>query len=140
MKFRIAASAAAEAPPPPGEEEGYAMSGGYIWAPITLALCSMPLVAIGSCLILWGEPVAAGSGIPEVKTYLQGVRLPRMLRVRTLVCKATGVLGSVSGGLVCGKEGPMIHAGAIMAAGLTDALSKLPPLGISTNVRANDLP
>ena len=79
MKFRIAASAAAEAPPPPGEEEGYAMSGGYIWAPITLALCSMPLVAIGSCLILWGEPVAAGSGIPEVKSYLQGVRLPRML-------------------------------------------------------------
>jgi len=42
-----------------------------------------------------------------------------MLRTSALVAKAVGVLGSVSGGLIVGKEGPMIHIGAVIAAGLS---------------------
>jgi len=90
---------------------------------VYLAL-GVALVALSSCLILFIEPVAAGSGIPEVKAYLQGVRLPRILRVTTLICKSVGVTLSVSGGLVVGKEGPMIHAGAIVAAGISQGSSK----------------
>ncbi|OXB77323.1 UNVERIFIED_CONTAM: hypothetical protein H355_002315 [Colinus virginianus] len=64
------------------------------------------------------RPVAAGSGIPEIKCYLNGVKVPGVVRLRTVVCKALGVLFSVAGGLFVGKEGPMIHSGAVVGAGL----------------------
>eukprot|EP00964_Phaeocystis_antarctica_P062224 scaffold37267_cov66-Phaeocystis_antarctica.AAC.6 len=85
---------------------------------------SVTFVAIAAALVVFIEPVAGGSGIPEVKTYLQGVKVPRLLRTTTLLCKTVGVLFSVGGGLVVGKEGPMIHAGAIVAAGLSQGSSK----------------
>ncbi|XP_018426778.1 PREDICTED: chloride transport protein 6 [Nanorana parkeri] len=64
------------------------------------------------------QPIAAGSGIPEIKCYLNGVKVPGVVRLRTLVCKVLGVLFGVSGGLFVGKEGPMIHSGAVVGAGL----------------------
>ncbi|XP_019849977.1 PREDICTED: chloride transport protein 6-like [Amphimedon queenslandica] len=64
------------------------------------------------------EPIAAGSGIPEIKCYLNGIRMPRVARIRTLMAKACGVLFSVAGGFLVGKEGPMIHTGAIVGAGI----------------------
>ena len=82
------------------------------------------LIGLSASLVLFVEPIAGGSGIPEVKAYLQGVRVPRILRVTTLFCKAVGVTLSVAGGLVVGKEGPMIHAGSIVAAGLSQGSSK----------------
>ena len=45
--------------------------------------------------------MAAGSGIPEIKCYLNGVKVPGIVRLRTLLCKVFGVLFSVAGG----KEG-----------------------------------
>ena len=36
------------------------------------------------------------------------------MKLRTLVAKATGVLFSVAGNMLVGKEGPMIHSGAII--------------------------
>uniref|UniRef100_A0A3P9IGY5 Chloride channel protein n=1 Tax=Oryzias latipes TaxID=8090 RepID=A0A3P9IGY5_ORYLA len=78
---------------------------------------NMIFVFIASLLVLI-EPVAAGSGIPEIKSYLNGVKIPGIVRLRTFICKAAGVLFSVSGGLFVGKEGPMIHSGAIVGAGL----------------------
>lgn len=64
-----------------------------------------------SISVSFPQPVAAGSGIPEIKCYLNGVKVPGVVRLRTVVCKAAGVLFSVAGGkegLVCsscwGKE------------------------------------
>ncbi|XP_032904136.1 chloride transport protein 6 [Amblyraja radiata] len=74
-------------------------------------------IFLASLLVLI-EPIAAGSGIPEIKCYLNGVKIPGIVRLRTLVCKALGVLFCVSGGLFVGKEGPMIHSGAVVGAGL----------------------
>jgi chloride channel 7 len=37
------------------------------------------------------------------------------VRIKTLVCKAVGVTLSVLGGLAVGKEGPMVHSGAVIA-------------------------
>jgi len=42
---------------------------------------------------------------------------------QTLFAKVVGVTFSVSGGLACGKEGPMIHAGAVVAAGVSQGRS-----------------
>ncbi|XP_012640786.1 H(+)/Cl(-) exchange transporter 6 isoform X2 [Microcebus murinus] len=78
---------------------------------------NLTFVFLASLLVLI-EPVSAGSGIPEIKCYLNGVKVPGIVRFRTLVCKALGVLFSVAGGLFVGKEGPMIHSGAVVGAGL----------------------
>ncbi|XP_043531813.1 chloride transport protein 6 isoform X2 [Chiloscyllium plagiosum] len=78
---------------------------------------NMGFVFLASLFVLI-EPVAAGSGIPEIKCYLNGVKIPGIVRLRTLVCKAVGVLFCVAGGLFVGKEGPMIHSGAVVGAGL----------------------
>ena len=72
-------------------------------------------VLIGSFLIAYIEPVAGGRGIPQVKCYLNGVKIPRIVRIKTLLCKSVGVIFSVLGGLAVGKEGPMIHSGAVVA-------------------------
>ncbi|XP_065899920.1 H(+)/Cl(-) exchange transporter 7-like [Dysidea avara] len=81
------------------------------------------LVAVAAALVVWIEPVAAGSGIPEIKCYLNGIKVPHVVRAKTLIAKTVGVLFSVSGGLSVGKEGPMIHAGSVVAAGISQGRS-----------------
>ncbi|XP_067006232.2 H(+)/Cl(-) exchange transporter 7 [Anabrus simplex] len=80
-------------------------------------------VAIGSFLVAYVEPVAAGSGIPQVKCYLNGVKIPRVVRIKTLLVKVVGVISSVVGGMAVGKEGPMVHSGAVVAAGISQGKS-----------------
>uniref|UniRef100_A0A8C4YXF0 Chloride channel protein n=1 Tax=Gadus morhua TaxID=8049 RepID=A0A8C4YXF0_GADMO len=84
---------------------------------LELMAFNLTFVFIASMLVLI-EPVAAGSGIPEIKSYLNGVKIPGIVRLRTFLCKAVGVLFTVAGGMFVGKEGPMIHSGAIVGAGL----------------------
>ena len=87
-------------------------------------LYTSALASVAAALVVLVAPIAGGSGIPEVKSYLQGCRVPGLLRTRTLLAKTVGVLCSVASGLVLGKEGPMIHTGAIVAAGLSQGSSK----------------
>ncbi|CAG9817829.1 unnamed protein product [Phaedon cochleariae] len=97
---------------------------GKLYIPFGLwALYNTVPVLIGSLLVTYVEPIAAGSGIPQVKCYLNGVKIPRVVRVRTLVVKSIGVICSVVGGLAGGKEGPMIHSGAVVAAGISQGKS-----------------
>lgn len=49
------------------------------------------------------QPIAGGSGIPQVKCYLNGIKMPRIVRIKTLIVKIIGVITSVVGGLACGK-------------------------------------
>lgn len=65
------------------------------------------------------EPMASGSGIPEVKCFLNGIDIPRVVEVKTLVFKALGIIFACSAGLPLGKEGPMVHVGAVVAAGVS---------------------
>lgn len=53
--------------------------------------------------------------------YLNGTNYIRILRIPTLVVKAIGVVFSVSGGLAIGKEGPLVHSGAAVAANVSHA-------------------
>ncbi|XP_013381142.1 H(+)/Cl(-) exchange transporter 7 [Lingula anatina] len=80
-------------------------------------------VLIASILVAYVEPQAGGSGIPQIKCYLNGVKIPRVVRIKTLVSKCIGVVFSVVGGLAVGKEGPMIHSGAVIAAGISQGRS-----------------
>ncbi len=83
------------------------------------------LFAIIATIFVWIEPVSAGSGIPEVKCYLNGIDIPRIVRVKTLVCKVIGVTFAVAAGLPVGKEGPMVHSGAVVAAGISQGKTKV---------------
>ncbi len=53
-------------------------------------------------------------GCPQA--YLNGVDVPYIFHLNTLVAKVLGAVGSVAGGLAIGKEGPFVHAGAAIAA------------------------
>uniref|UniRef100_A0A6B0VEA4 Chloride channel protein n=1 Tax=Ixodes ricinus TaxID=34613 RepID=A0A6B0VEA4_IXORI len=80
-------------------------------------------VLAGSALVAYVAPVAAASGIPVIKCYLNGVKVPEVVRFKTLLVKAVGVVLSVVGGLAVGKEGPMIHCGSVIAAGVSQGKS-----------------
>ena len=58
----------------------------------------MAFVGVATALVVWVEPAAAGSGIPDVKAYLNGTNLQQFLTFRALVCKVIGVMFSVGGG------------------------------------------
>ena len=63
----------------------------------------LSLGAVMFCVFM--APAAAGSGIPMVKCYLNGIKIPNVVRVKTLIAKVLGLSLAVSGGLACGKEG-----------------------------------
>lgn len=86
-------------------------------------LLSCIAVLVACMLVLFVAAKGAGSGIPELKAYLNGVRVPGYLSLQTLAVKSIGVAFSIGGGLICGKQGPMIHAGAIIGAGLSQGTS-----------------
>jgi Voltage gated chloride channel len=93
------------------------------WAFAVFCLYQTTFAAMAS-LFVWIEPVCAGSGIPEIKCFLNGIDLPRVVRVQTLLCKVAGVTFSVAAGLPVGKEGPMVHSGAVVAAGISQGKSR----------------
>jgi chloride channel 7 len=103
---------------------GYANTDGSILRAFFVFLMYQTcFAAIASCFVWW-EPVCAGSGIPEIKCFLNGIDLPRVVRVQTLLCKVLGVTFSVAAGLPVGKEGPMVHSGAVVAAGISQGKSR----------------
>ena len=99
--------------------------GARAWRPfVALAGVNCCFVGFAALCVNYVEPCAKGSGIPEIKAYLNGRRVPRVLHWRTVVAKVLGVLGSVGGQLPAGKEGPLIHAGAGLGATLCAALAR----------------
>lgn len=65
-------------------------------------------------LTVYIGPFAAGSGVPEVMGLLNGVNLSGATDISTLVIKVLGVVLAVVGNLCVGKEGPLVHIGAIV--------------------------
>ncbi|XP_051569810.1 H(+)/Cl(-) exchange transporter 7-like [Myxocyprinus asiaticus] len=103
--------------------EKFTELGGLSISLILWAVLNSAFVMVGGIIVAFIEPIAAGSGIPQIKCYLNGVKIPRVVRLKTLVVKVCGVICSVAGGLAVGKEGPMIHSGAVVAAGVSQGRS-----------------
>jgi chloride channel 7 len=90
------------------------------WASSFFSFVSISVVfGIVAGILCWIEPAAAGSGIPEIKAYLNGINLNKVVRIRVLYAKVIGMCFSVAAGLPLGKEGPMIHSGAIVGAAVS---------------------
>ncbi|KAL7749343.1 hypothetical protein RI367_005214 [Sorochytrium milnesiophthora] len=82
---------------------------------------------LGVACILY-EPSAEGSGMPEVIAFLNGLKQPRYLTIKTFVFKLLGTFFIVGAGLFSGFDGPYIHTplgGAMFA--LEEAMSFYEP-------------
>ncbi|CAK8985921.1 unnamed protein product [Durusdinium trenchii] len=108
--------------------------GAQYLCDIGFCLCA---AAIAGILVCFVEVLAAGSGIPEIKCFLNGIHLPKLVSGKTLFAKAVGIVFSVVAGLPCGKEGPMIHSGAIVGAMVTcfNLERRLRPLNLDVETR-----
>ena len=49
-------------------------------------------VSIAGIMVIFFAPIAAGSGIPEVKCYLNGIKMPEVVRLKTVLVKTIGQL------------------------------------------------
>ncbi|OQS06337.1 channel voltage activated chloride channel [Thraustotheca clavata] len=93
------------------------------WAFTFFVAVNAGIVAFASGVITACAPSAAGSGIPETKSTLNGVYVKAWMSPTTLLCKIMGIITSVAGGLPVGREGPLIHIGAMVATLLTSKRS-----------------
>lgn len=82
-------------------------------------LINLLLALISAMLCIYVCPEAAGSGIPDVKAYLNGVRIKRFSSLTLFLVKVIGTIFAVSSGLMVGPEGPLVHIGAIVGASST---------------------
>lgn len=98
--------------------------GGFVYPYLTFCGFALLYGLVAGSLVSYVEPLAAGSGIPEIKTYLNGVHIKGLLRLKALVAKLLGVMFSISAGLVAGKEGPFVHGGGVVGGGLGTMGSK----------------
>ncbi|CAL9105226.1 putative chloride channel-like protein CLC-g isoform X1 [Musa acuminata AAA Group] len=77
---------------------------------------NLALLLFATVITAFVSTAAGGSGIPEVKAYLNGVDAPDIFSLRTLVVKIVGMIAAVSSSLHVGKAGPMVHIGACVGA------------------------
>ncbi|ORC87433.1 chloride channel protein [Trypanosoma theileri] len=90
--------------------------GVYIlWSVLAAMLSSL------CCVVM---PSAAGSGVPDVMAYLNGIMFPRIFNIRNLIIKTLSCILAVSSGLPVGAEGPIIHIGSLIGAGIPTGRSR----------------
>lgn len=106
--------------------EHYARENGPGLGWFILVLFSITFVLIASVLTIFVAPSALGSGVAEAMGMLNGVAYPKYISIKALAVKALGVSLAVAGGLCGGKEGPLVHIGAIVG-----YASAYLPLGIT---------
>ncbi|XP_058112053.1 putative chloride channel-like protein CLC-g [Magnolia sinica] len=100
------------------------LANKYGQAFAVFAVSNFILTLFSTVITAYIAPAAAGSGIPEVKAYLNGVDAPEIFAPRTLIVKILGSICAVSASLHVGKAGPLVHIGACIAALLGQGGSK----------------
>ena len=89
--------------------------GGFFAAYLVWTVTSLILCALSAACVQLIGPSAAGSGIPQMKCVLAGVRIHDYLSLRTLVAKILSLILALGGGLSIGKEGPFTHISCCVA-------------------------
>jgi chloride channel 7 len=79
---------------------------------------SLVFAFVSMILTIYVAPTALGSGVAETMGIMNGVHFPDFLTLPALFVKFIGVAFAVSAGLAVGKEGPLIHMGAVVGAAM----------------------
>jgi len=95
---------------------------GHLWAFSTLVAYALPTCLVSAMLVVYVAPHAGGSGIPEIKAYLNGIAMPQAFTAKAFACRSIGLLLVTSAGLFAGTEGPFAHLGGIVASFFSDGL------------------
>jgi chloride channel 7 len=82
---------------------------------VLFAILFMLLSALMTVLV---APAALGSGVAETMGMLNGVKYPDFIKIPTLFVKFFGLVLCVAAGVCGGKEGPLVHLGAIVGCGI----------------------
>ena len=93
---------------------------GIAWLVFT-AINTVMLVGTAA-MVIYIQPLAGASGIPEVKTYLNGSNVPKAFGLTTLVVRLVGMVTTVGACAPAGLQGPMIHTGALVGGWLASNL------------------
>ncbi|XVG95751.1 chloride channel protein [Eubacteriales bacterium KG127] len=89
-----------------------------------IAIGIIGLLALCVYIMAKWQPLASGSGIPQVKAELRGeIKQPVY---RLLVAKFIGAVMAICAGLSIGREGPSIQLGALVGKGFSRATKRLP--------------
>ena len=89
-------------------------SSGLTSAWLVFLSLSILFGGTAAALTVFVGPGAAGSGIAELMGYFNGINIPNLIGVRTLIVKILGTSLGVAASLAIGKEGPLAHIGAIV--------------------------
>eukprot|EP00931_Biecheleriopsis_adriatica_P081047 TRINITY_DN54399_c0_g1_i1.p1 TRINITY_DN54399_c0_g1~~TRINITY_DN54399_c0_g1_i1.p1 ORF type:complete len:878 (-),score=118.20 TRINITY_DN54399_c0_g1_i1:132-2765(-) len=100
------------------EDTSSAAIGGLVLAGISVAYC-----LVAACLVLFIDPMCAGSGIPEMKGYLNGNYVPGLFCLKAFFVRILGIVFSTSAGLPIGREGPMVGIGGCVGYSCVHALA-----------------
>ncbi|ORY85584.1 chloride channel [Protomyces lactucae-debilis] len=92
---------------------------GLVFISSSLTMTTLTVFPNGKTIYM-----AAGSGIPEVKTILSGFVIHGYLGFRVLAVKCIGLTLAVASGLPLGKEGPFVHLACCVANVLTRFVPK----------------
>jgi len=92
---------------------------------LLISILGSAILAFGAVMVTKQAIQAAGSGIPQVRASVAGFALPKHFCARTLLGKLSGLSLCVGSGLAVGKEGPMIHIGAIWGSMLAAPISRI---------------
>lgn len=96
----------------------YSIDWWYVFGAYCLISLLLADAAAALCLYWPGIPEAIGSGIPEVKAYLNGVRVKKFNNPSLLAVKIVGSILSVGSSMAIGMEGPLVMIGACVGASL----------------------
>ena len=89
--------------------------GGLVAAWAFYAGCAALCVGATAAYVLRVAPMARGSGIPELKGYLNGNRQRGLFHWRTFVGRSVGICLVITATMPFGREGPSVHIGACAA-------------------------
>lgn len=80
----------------------------------TMIVFSLMFVSFASVICVYLAPAAIGSGVAEAMGLLNGIAYPDYISLKCLAIKFFGLAFAVAGGICGGKEGPLVHMGAIV--------------------------
>ena len=93
---------------------------------VVFVLLSVVFMGASILATLGIAPMAAASGIPETKAFLNGCVTRGIFGVKTFLVKVLGNCLAIASGAPIGREGPMVHIGALVAVFVSYCATKMP--------------